>query len=211
MDYLEALLSKVSIHIGDLPTPVVESARRVGLVAWDIETSGLNWKEDRIGTCQIYVPDSQVYIVRISSTPPRQLEALLNDANVCKVFHHAMFDLRFMVYQWSVGAQNVACTKIASKILDPSEKDHSLNSILQRHLGVSLDKGLRRSDWLIERLTQEQVKYAARDVLYLPQLLEKLQRTLMSCGRWCLAEACFTHLPVRVQLDILGCGDVFQY
>lgn len=211
MDYLETLHENISLHIGDLTETAVRNAQEVGMVAWDIETSGLDWKENRIGTCQLFIPNSQLYIVQINNKPRPQLKRLLSDSNVCKVFHHAMFDLRFMVHQWSVEVRNVACTKVASKILQPDIESHSLKNLLHQHLGASIDKSLQNSDWLKDHLSQEQLRYAAYDVLYLPQLLEVLHYKLMACGKWSLVEASFNFLPVQVQLEILGCTNVFQY
>lgn len=210
---MEALRPEVRTCVIDLPECALESARRERLVGWDIETSGLNWKTDCIGTCQIFVPGQEVFVVQLNgaAATPRNLGLLLTDKDVRKVFHHAIFDLRFMIHQWSIKPQNVACTKIASKILTPSEEDHTLKSTLQRYLRTSIDKELGNSDWLRSRLSYEQVHYAAEDVMYLPTLYSRFRQLLQAEGRWQLAEACFSYLPVRASLDILGAGDVFKY
>lgn len=201
----------VAISIGDIPEFAISEARHAGSIAWDIETSGLDWKYDKICTCQIFVPDSHVFVIRVCDSIPLNLKLLLNDKHVCKVFHHAPFDLRFMTYHWSTEVKNVACTKIASKILDPQKNDHSLKTILERYLGINIDKNMQTSNWLCENLTEEQLIYAVRDVLYLPRLFGMLKRELICCDRWTLAEASFDYLPTRVKLDVLGSGDVFLY
>lgn len=208
---LEILLDKVSIHIGDLSSFAMENAKHFKLIAWDIETSGLDWKSDVIGTCQIYFPDSQVHIVQINNTTPSHLKELLNDSGICKLFHHAMFDLRFMVSYWSIEVHNVTCTKIASKILTPSMENHSLKNIIKKYLGITLDKMLQTSNWLESDLSKEQINYAVRDVIYLPELFKILKQKLLFKERWALAEACFSYLPVKAKLDILGIKDVFAY
>lgn len=207
----ELLQSMISVHSGDLPSYVLKSARNTSVVAWDIETSGLDWKKDKIGTCQIFVPHSQVHLVQITDAPHPRLESLLNDPNICKIFHHAPFDLRFMMYQWSADAKNIVCTKISSKILEPSQKSHSLKQIIQQYLHTSLDKTLQMSNWLAQDLTDEQIEYAVRDVLYLPQLFSLLKKELVKSGRWNLAQASFDYLPIRTKLDVLGAADVFEY
>ena len=105
------------MHLGDIPLEAYDNAVHVGLVAWDIETSGLNWNEDLISTCQVYIPGTKIYIVRINETQPTYLGQLLSSPTIRKVFHHAMFDLRFMVNKWHFPISNIACTKIASKVL----------------------------------------------------------------------------------------------
>lgn len=200
-------------YAGDLSDATAQEARRVGLIAWDIETSGLDWKKDKIATCQIFVPDCDVFVIQLNGHPhaPMNLRSLLSDSEVLKIFHHAMFDLRFMAFNWRVEVRNVACTKIASRLLDPLEDDHSLKHILQKYLNVQIDKEPRVSNWLINTLTPEQLDYAARDVLHLPRLFADLRAKLRRSQRWPLAEKSFEFLPTRVQLDLLGAGDVFRY
>lgn len=203
--------AKISVHTGDLPVQALNDAERAGIVAWDIETSGLDWKSDKIGTCQIFIPESHVHIVQITKAPHPNLEQLLSNPDVCKIFHHAPFDVRFMAYQWGTRAQNIMCTKIASKILEPDSSDHSLKYILQKNLGIVIDKKLQVSNWLADNLSEEQFMYAAKDVVFLPILLKVLQEKLMKCQRWPLAQASFAYIPARVELEILGAGDVFKY
>lgn len=209
-----ARLEGVSIvtAFDDLPDKWLRSLRGAGIVACDIETSGLNWDEDRIATCQLYAPSKPVVVVRINEEPPKNLCSLIEDTEVKKVFHHAMFDLRFMHYRWELAPTNVACTKIASKLLDPrNEHSHSLKLLLEGHLGVTLDKKEQLSDWFSPTLTEAQLLYAAGDVVYLISLLSQLERALESVGLLELARACYGHIPTRVQLDILGYQDVFVY
>lgn len=206
-----SLINKISISTGDIPANAIKYARSAGLIAWDIETSGLDWNNNEIGTCQIYIPPARIYIILVNDTTPRYLKLLLKDKGICKVFHHAMFDLRFMTYKWSVKSNNVCCTKIASKILDPWKENHSLKAIIHEHLGVEINKKMQRSDWLIKDLSNDQIMYAARDVLFLPELFSALKGKLIHSNRWELAEASFSYLPIRAYLDIIGCEDVYKY
>lgn len=202
----------IVVACGDLPDDAVNDFRNSKVVAWDIETSGLDWSGDRIATCQLYAPGGPVVVIRTFEEPPKNLCALLEDASVVKVFHHAMFDLRFMHYRWDATPRSVACTKVASKLLDPkNEQSHNLKALLKEHMGVVLDKREQLSDWFSPTLTQEQLLYAAGDVVYLVPLLGLLERTLESGGLMELARACYSHIPTRVQLDVHGYGDVFVY
>ena len=112
-----------------------------------------------------------------------------------------MFDLRFLCYHWGVTAENIACTKIAAKLLDPEiTQGHTLAALVRQHLGVILDKESRRSDWLTWGLSPGQLKYAGNDVVYLPDLLGVLLQELQRKDRLDLALRCFTHVPTQVQL-----------
>lgn len=211
MEYSKSVDDYISRYKGDIPPSAIENAKRVGTIAWDIETTGLDWKKDLIGTCQVYIPEDKIYIINIDDESPVFLQLLLQDDKICKIFHYAPFDLRFMSYCWSVEPRNVACTKIASKILNPFRMDHSLKTILQDYLGVMITKDMRLSNWLITELTHNQLAYAAADVFYLPRLFNELKYQLVNCNRWNLAEASFKYMPTRIKLDILGSNDVFDY
>jgi ribonuclease D len=200
-------------HRTDIPDSYLKNALSSGVVAWDIETSGLDWRTNEIGTCQLYTPsDSVAVIVQTNRNIPKRLGLLLSSGSVRKVFHHAMFDLRFMAHHWKVSPRNIACTKIASKLLDPSGGgEHSLLPLLRNHLGIEIDKGQQRSNWLSKKLTEAQLSYAVNDVIYLVPLLTMLEKDLDSRGLLGLARACFDHIPTRVQLDLLGYSDVYNY
>jgi ribonuclease D len=196
----------------DVSTPFARLARSAGTLAVDIETSGLEWKYDQIATIQIHVDEGPTAITRIGDEPPTQVARLIADPGVRKVFHHAMFDARFLAHHWGVTPANIACTKIAAKLLDRgADRQNSLQALLRRYLGVTIDKGERTSDWLSPSLTQEQMDYAAADVAYLLDLMRVLENELRQRELISLANACFAHIPARVQLDIAEYEDVFTY
>lgn len=202
----------IVLSYGDLPDESLARIRDARVVAWDIETSGLNWRTERIATCQLYSPDATVNIVKIEDTVPNNLCSVVSEPSILKVLHHAMFDLRFVSYHWRTKPSNIADTKIASKLLDPRKKrGHSLKDLVKDRLGVRLDKKEQRSDWLSTNLTDEQLLYAAKDVLYLIPLLRSLEDTLKAQDLLELAHASYCHIPTRVQLELLGYDDVYTY
>lgn len=199
--------------VGDVTAEFERAVREVGLVAWDIETSGLDWRLDRIGTCQLHTLNAGTLIIKIDGHVPERLRDLLGSSRVTKVFHHAPFDLRFMSHQWKIAPRNVACTKILSKIVRPrvDDAEHSLKPVLARYLGVEIDKSQQRSDWLQKNLTPAQQAYAARDVQFLIPLLHALHDEARASGVADIVDKTFDYIPVRVDTDIRGCGDVFSY
>lgn len=189
-------------------------ARGAGSVAWDIETTGLEWDRARIGTCQLATADRAAVVQLRSGQVPVRLRDLLQDSTVTKVFHHAPFDLRFMAHAWGAQPLNVACTKVAAKIVEPELADpkaYSLEPLLRRHLSVQIDKAQQVSDWTRVDLSTEQVRYAVNDVIYLQPLLAALLDVAAQRGATELITASFGYLPTRVELDIRRIGDVFLY
>jgi ribonuclease D len=182
------------------------------VLGWDTETSGLDAMADDLLVAQVSF-QGQPFIVRDLHPRPERLCHLLGDANVLKDFHYAPFDLRFMREAWGQDARNVRCTKLMSKLLHREEGfRHSLAPLLSLHFGIELDKdeSVRVGDWG-GGLSERQLRYAARDALYLEPLALALEERLRAGGLWALAESCFAHLPTRVRLDLGGYGDVFAY
>jgi ribonuclease D len=196
---------------GDLVEDAVRRARELGVVALDIETTGLDWHHDRIGTVQVQIGE-ETYVVRANGHVPAKLKELVEDPGVRKVLHHAMFDLTFLAGRWKIAPANVACTKIASKLAEPERprEEHSLAPLLARHLGVSIDKSQQCSDWSGE-LSADQLHYAANDVRYLVPLYRHLDQTLREAGREGLRERCYSQLPTQVELAVGDYPDVFKY
>jgi len=104
-----------------------------------------------------------------------------------------------------------ACTKVASRIAEPDLQSHSLQTLLQRHLKVSLNKSEQVSDWTALQLTPTQIDYAASDVAYLLPLYRHMLEHLGQRNCLVLAEASFQYLPTLVELRMLGCKDPFAY
>ncbi|MCU7724563.1 ribonuclease D [Actinoplanes sp. KI2] len=203
----------INVVRGDIDESLFGALVAAGEMACDIETSGLNPKLDRIGTVQIHAAGVGGVIIQVGRRRPDRLCRLIEDQSVRKVFHHAMFDLRFMTAHWNVTPSNVACTKIASKILEPQieNKCHSLQQLLQRRLGVSISKDQRLTDWLTSDLSQEQIRYAAADVEFLLPLLQALEGDMAPAGLLALFQQCLEFIPARVRLELGGWPDVFAY
>jgi ribonuclease D len=204
----------VRVAQDDLPADLATAFAGVNRIAWDVETTGLNWRQDRLATCQLFAEGVGVVVVKTATSRPKRLAALLEDLAVEKVFHHAPFDLRFMVHRWNVRPASIRCTKVASKILAPDAPNeaHSLQHLALRHLGISLTKGpVRTSDWTATSLTEDQLAYAAGDVLHLLALLDVLLAELDRTNLRRLYDDCCAFLPARVSRELGGYPDVFAY
>jgi ribonuclease D len=204
----------VQLVRGDLSTEVAVAFGSAPRVAWDVETTGLDWRSERLATCQLFAEGVGTVLVKLDSGRPARLAALLEEPAVEKVFHHAPFDLRFMVHAWDVRPASIRCTKIAAKLLAPHmpNESHSLQQLVARHLGIILTKGpVRTSNWAADTLTEEQIDYAVNDVLHLPALLDVLQDALKDARLRRLYDDCCAFLPARVKLDLGSYPDVFAY
>jgi ribonuclease D len=206
-------MSEIALEYGDLSASNDMALRNDLRLAWDIETSGLDWASEEIATCQLHSETAGTVLVQRISGVPQRLRGLLADPEVLKVFHHAPFDLRFMTTHWDVRPGRVACTKVASRLLDPElpSEEHTLKRLLARHLGIEIDKSERLSNWMASELTNRQLDYAATDVKHLLPLLAVLERELRIKCLDGIFTSCCEFLPTRVVLEVGRWPDVFAY
>ncbi len=192
----------VHLHRGDLPADLAFP----GTVAIDTETMGLHPHRDRLCLVQLSAGDGVCHLVQLASgayEAPR-LKALLADPATVKLFHFARFDVAVLRHYLGVVTAPIYCTKIASKLVRTFTDRHGLKDLCKELLGVELSKQQQSSDWGAEDLTDEQLRYAASDVLHLHALRERLDAMLAREGRTELAAACFHFLPSRALLDLAG-------
>jgi ribonuclease D len=196
----------ITLHRGDLPADLSLGA----VVAVDTETMGLNPHRDRLCLVQLSAGDGNAHLVQIprgSANAPR-LAALLADPKVLKLFHFGRFDIAMLEHALGVRCEPVYCTKIAARLVRTFTDRWGLKDLCKELLGVDLSKQQQTSDWGADTLSEEQLAYAASDVLHLHALRAKLDALLAREGRTELAEAAFRFLPTRARLDVAGWPDV---
>lgn len=179
-------------------------------VAIDCETMGLNPFRDRLCLVQLSDGDGNAHLVQITQDQTRapNLERLLNDPKVLKLFHFGRFDIAALYHRFGVLTQPVWCTKIASKLVRTFTDRHGLKNLLGELLNIDISKLQQTSDWGAADITPAQREYAASDVLHLHAVKDQLSAMLAREGRTEIAQACFDFLPHRATLDIMGWGEV---
>ncbi|MCI0468118.1 MAG: ribonuclease D [Beijerinckiaceae bacterium] len=201
----------IRLHQADLP----DDAAFGGCVAIDTETLGLVPQRDRLCVVQLSRGDGNAEIVQIApgQTRAKNIERLLADPAITKLFHFARFDIAILFKTFGVMAAPVYCTKIASKLARTYTDRHGLKDLVRELLGIELSKQQQLTDWGGETLSDAQISYAASDVLYLHALRERLDAMLKRENRGEIAGACFEFLPARARLDLLGWAetDIFSH
>ncbi len=107
----------------------------------------------------------------------KYLKPILEEKGI--IGHNIKFDIKFLKSNFDIFPETVFDTMIASQLLsDDPQKGHSLSAVSFRLTENYIDKTQQKSQWGIERLTEEQLEYAAKDVQALrdifPILREKL-------------------------------------
>ena len=200
----------IKLHRGDLPADLSFGP----IVAIDTETMGLNPHRDRLCLVQLSAGDGNAHLVQIpkgqSNTLVKapNLAKLLADPKVLKLFHFGRFDIAVLEHALGVRCEPVYCTKIAAKLTRTFTDRFGLKDLCKELLGVDLSKHQQTSDWGAEALSDEQMTYAASDVLHLHALKAKLDALLEREGRMELAQQAFKFLPSRARLDLAGWPEV---
>lgn len=195
----------IELYKGDLPP-----GRLTGLsIAIDTETMGLDPHRDRLCLVQLSEGEGSAVMVQLAgSYDAPELKRLLADESVLKIFHFGRFDMAVLKHYFGVMPRPVYCTKVASKLARTFTDRHGLKDLCKELLGIELSKQQQSSDWGAAELSQEQLNYAASDVLHLHALREKLDAMLRREGREGLARACFEFLPTRAELDLRGWSEI---
>jgi ribonuclease D len=195
------------LHKGDLPDGVLTSAASVAI---DSETMGLRLGRDPLCVVQLSDGEGDAHIVQLdrATYDAPNLKRLLTDPTVTKLFHFGRFDIAMFYLHLGVVTAPVYCTKIASKLARTYTDRHGLKDLTRELTGVDLSKAQQSSDWGSAKLSDDQLAYAASDVLHLHALRTKLDGMLVREGRDGLARACFEFLPQRAVLDVAGWEDV---
>jgi ribonuclease D len=151
-----------TLYQGDLP----DDLDLGDMVAIDCETMGLNPHRDRLCLVQLSGGDGNAHLVQIAKGQTRapNLERLLTDPKVLKLFHFGRFDIAAMYHAFGALTAPVYCTKIASKLVRTYTDRHGLKNLLDELLGVDISKMQQMSDWGAADLSEAQLAYAASDV-----------------------------------------------
>lgn len=130
----------------------------------------------KLGVFQININD-QVYLLDGTSLNLSAFWEKLFQAQQ-NIFHACGEDIDLIYhYAQKKNLNNVFDTQVGMSFLGHGLQV-SYQNALKTMLNVDIDKGQTRSDWLARPLSDEQLNYAANDVLYLMQLADKVQTDL---------------------------------
>ena len=196
---------KIKYYENDIP----ENTDFGDIVAIDTETMGLNPARDRLCLIQISSGNGTCHLVKILDLrkKPKNLIKLLKNNNITKIFHYARFDVAILKYAFKIDIKNIYCTKIASKLVRTYTDKHGYKDLCKELLNETISKVEQSSDWG-GKLSNDQKKYAATDVLHLHKIKNKLDIMLIRENRTKIANACFEFISYRTDLDLYGWNDV---
>src|SRR4051812_13781153 len=151
------------------------------LLAVDTEAASFHRFRDRVYLLQLSSRQETAIVDPLAVSNLDSFGAVLADPAVEIVFHDADYDLRLLSQEYGFRATNLFDTRIAAQLLN--EPGVGLAALLEKYLGVRLDKRYQRADWSARPLSREMLEYAAADTLHLLALRDILQSQLRERGR----------------------------
>lgn len=186
---------------------LIAAVRQESRVGVDTEAASFHRYRDHIYLLQISSPTQTALIdpVAIAAPDLGPVGALLADPQVEKTFHDADYDLRVLDRDYGFHAVRLFDTRIAAQLA--GEPAIGLAALLEKYVGVKLDKEHQKADWSIRPLTPPMMAYAAADTQYLLALRDALEQRLTALGRLAWAVEEFTQLESLRWTGLAGSDD----
>lgn len=159
------------------------------VVQFDTETTGLDSHVCKLTSMQFGYKDFKTdectqIVVDCNSVDPKEYKELLETSYL--IGHNLKFDLQFL-YNHGIHPLNVYDTMICEQTLyigyKPGKVGMSLGKVLYRYTGIELDKSFQQQI-ASKGLTEEGIRYAANDVVYLQDIRKAQMQT--ATARKCL-------------------------
>lgn len=157
-------------------------------IALDTEFMRTNTFYAKIGLLQIADEDAVYLIDPLEIKDWDCFRELLINSNCIIVVHSASEDLNLLLTHTACLPKNLFDTQLAAAFLGLGFS-LSYQALVEQQTGITVEKGETRSDWLRRPLTENQLQYAANDVIYLLDIANTLRDALISKSRLSWFEA----------------------
>lgn len=148
-------------------------------VAVDTEADSLHAYPEKVCLIQISTLDGDVLVDPLAEI---NLDPLLDALSGHElIMHGADYDLRLLLKHHEFVPSAIFDTMLAARLL--GERQFGYSSLVEKFLGVKLEKGPQKANWAIRPLTERMEKYARNDTHYLRSLEDKLRAELEARGR----------------------------
>lgn len=142
--------SYVLCNTMELAEKHLSSLQSADVISVDIETTGLDFKKDKITTIGIATGEKQAFVIPMyhrespfSTKEVQKIIQMLDDTmrsdSVAKVFHNFKFDMKFLSNCGITGFNNIHDTQIIHSLLDEN-KPHALMDIVKEYWPNELEE-----------------------------------------------------------------------
>lgn len=168
----------------DLATACQTLSKHTAL-AFDLEFDDMRYFYGRtLSLVQVFDGETVFLIDAVALKNIDPLLRIFENAALEKIFHSSWNDLMVLSELYGCQLKNVIDTSILYRMLGHSENSISLKNLIKTYLDIDLEKGEQSSNWISRPLSDAQILYAAKDVIYLHKAKYLLQQELEAAGRW---------------------------
>ncbi|EAS43866.1 ribonuclease D [Photobacterium profundum] len=160
---------------------ICDHARTYSVVMLDTEFVRTRTLYPKLGLIQMFDGDNLVLIDPIEIEDLTPFWDLLRDQSVIKVLHACGEDLEVFQHHAGCLPTPMIDTQLMAAFLGHGVSA-GFGSLVSEYVGVDLEKGEARTNWLARPLTDKQLDYAAADVFYLLPLYETLLEKVKAKG-----------------------------
>lgn len=167
------------------PEQLDELCQRIGNAPWiAVDTEFLREKTYYPKFCllQLATPEWVVCVDPIAIKDLSKLFDAIYNPKVIKVFHSCRQDLEIFYQLTGRVPSPIFDTQIAAPLLGFSDST-GYGMLVSTFLNVNLNKAHTRADWSARPLSQDEIQYAADDVIYLCKIYQKMLSQLTKLGR----------------------------
>jgi ribonuclease D len=128
---------------------------------------------------QVFDGNTVFIIDPLSSISLQPLWSIIEDDNIQKILYSGSEDIA-LLKAMGCSIRNVFDVQIAATLCNHPARN--LGGLIETETGITLDKSQQQSDWSKRPLSEAQLSYAANDVVFLPQIADKLTHQVAERG-----------------------------
>lgn len=156
---------------------IVQSWVNVKYLAIDTEFERRTTYYPILALLQIFDGESVYLLDPLKVECTDTFRSICENANIIKIMHSAKEDLEVFFYSWNCQFNGLFDTQVAYAF-DSGEISVGYAALVEQLCDEQLSKEETQSNWLARPLSKTQLEYAAKDVIYLPDLYQKLNAKL---------------------------------
>ncbi len=155
---------------------LLESAAWVGI---DTEADSLHAYPEKLCLIQVSLPGSNVLVDPLAGLDLSPALEILRKHEL--ILHGGDYDLRMLRKDLDFVPGSLFDTMLAARLL--GVREFGLTNLVNRFLGVTLEKGPQKANWARRPLTPRMEEYALNDTAHLKPLSDLLRGQLVEKGR----------------------------
>ena len=158
---------------------LLPALRAATWIALDTEADSLHAYPEKLCLLQISSEGVEALVDPLASLNLAPLLAIFSDHQL--IMHGADYDLRLLRKTFDFKPSAIFDTMLAARLL--GYREFGLSNLVQKDLGVKLEKGPQKADWSRRPLTPRMEEYARNDTRFLKSLSDLLRQQLQDKGR----------------------------